>query len=81
MGERGLRPGAPRRQGPHPERSASPQDGRSRAGLTSIWQLAPVEEGGSLRKSLEQRAEQAAEEEEEVRAARLLAELEGDRPG
>lgn len=39
-----------------------------------------MEEGGSLCEGLEQRAEQAAQEEEKVGAARLLTELEGDRP-
>lgn len=48
-------------------------------GLTSVWQLPLVEEGSSMGKGLEQWAEQSAEEEEEVRAARLLAELEEDR--
>lgn len=50
-------------------------------GLTSVWQLPLVEEGSSMGKGLEQRAEQSAEEEEEVGAARLLAELEEDRQG
>lgn len=49
--------------------------------LTRVRQLAHGEEGGSLCKGLQQRAEQAAEEEEEVGAARLLTELEGYRPG
>ena len=49
-------------------------------GPTRIRQLSLVEESSSLCKGLEQRAKQAAEEKEEVRAARLLTELEGDRP-
>lgn len=40
-----------------------------------------MEEGGSLGEGLEQWAEQAAEKEEEVGAARLLTELQEDRPG
>ena len=52
-----------------------------RAGLTRIREPSSVEEGGSLRKSLQHWAEQAAEDEKEVGAAGLLAELEGDRPG
>lgn len=40
-----------------------------------------MEKGGSLCEGLEQRVKQAAQEEEEVGAARLLTELEGDRPG
>lgn len=40
-----------------------------------------MEEGSSLCEGLEHRTEQAAQEEEEVGAARLLTELEGDRPG
>ena len=39
-----------------------------------------MEEGGSLCEGPEQWAEQAAQEEEKVGAARLLTELEGDRP-
>lgn len=49
--------------------------------LTCVRQLAHGEEGGSLCKGLQQWAEQAAEEEEEVRAARLLTELERYRLG
>lgn len=51
------------------------------AGLTSIREPSLMEEGRGLRKSLQHWAEQAAEEEKEVGAARLLAELEEDRPG
>lgn len=43
--------------------------GQGSVGLTRIWQLSLVEKGGSLCKGLEQWAKQAAEEEEEVRAA------------
>lgn len=49
-----------------PYTDSLPRGLQGNKGLTSIGQLALVEEGGSLCKGLEQWAEQAAEEEKEV---------------